>query len=296
MMSVRLLADDLTGALDTAGRVRRPDRPGGRPRGPPADPASLPASAALDLGTREASRSIACAPPVTAATPALTYRRHRLQEDRQPAAWPDPARAGRLLRRRPMEPLRPGAGLPLPGPHHSRQPAIHGVQRQLGPRWPRANRRPPSPRSAGPTLLARRPSSRASPCSTPKQTRIWTPPSAAAGGTAAKLLWCGTGGLAGALAGHVQPPPPDLPRPILGLFGSDQPATAAQLAACAPPLAGVAGRQRAGRRPARPRPGPPRPRSGQPRHAPGHPARRRRRPDSTKYSAPPSTTCQNPAP
>jgi uncharacterized protein YgbK (DUF1537 family) len=49
------------------------------------------------------------------------------------------------------------------------------------------------------------------------------------------VLWVGTGGLAQALAAG-RPPrsPPPLPNPILGLFGSDQPATGAQLAACAP--------------------------------------------------------------
>ena len=49
------------------------------------------------------------------------------------------------------------------------------------------------------------------------------------------VLWVGTGGLAQALAAG-RPPriPPPLPNPILGLFGSDQPTTGAQLAACAP--------------------------------------------------------------
>lgn len=47
------------------------------------------------------------------------------------------------------------------------------------------------------------------------------------------VLWCGSGGLAGALArGHRADATLDLKRPVLGLFGSDQPATAAQLAAC----------------------------------------------------------------
>lgn len=49
----------------------------------------------------------------------------------------------------------------------------------------------------------------------------------------APVLWCGSGGLAGALArGHRSDTPSDLKRPVLGLFGSDQVATAAQLAAC----------------------------------------------------------------
>ena len=47
------------------------------------------------------------------------------------------------------------------------------------------------------------------------------------------VLWIGTGGLAQALAaGPTLPAMEPLPWPMLGLFGSDQPATAAQLAAC----------------------------------------------------------------
>jgi len=51
------------------------------------------------------------------------------------------------------------------------------------------------------------------------------------------VLWCGSGGLAHALAraaGRTAPVMPPLRTSILGLFGSDQPATAAQLAACGP--------------------------------------------------------------
>lgn len=46
-----------------------------------------------------------------------------------------------------------------------------------------------------------------------------------------KVLWCGTGGLAGSLAGHRPVPLPRLPRPLLALVGSDQPVSRAQLAA-----------------------------------------------------------------
>jgi uncharacterized protein YgbK (DUF1537 family) len=46
-----------------------------------------------------------------------------------------------------------------------------------------------------------------------------------------RVLWCGTGGLAGALAGRGAVPMPDLPRPILALIGSDHPVSATQLAA-----------------------------------------------------------------
>ena len=49
----------------------------------------------------------------------------------------------------------------------------------------------------------------------------------------APVLWCGSGGLAGALArSHRADAPSELKLPVLGLFGSDQPATASQLAAC----------------------------------------------------------------
>jgi uncharacterized protein YgbK (DUF1537 family) len=49
------------------------------------------------------------------------------------------------------------------------------------------------------------------------------------------VLWSGTGGLAQALAAEaVAPALPPLSGPILGLFGSDQSATASQLAACEP--------------------------------------------------------------
>lgn len=49
------------------------------------------------------------------------------------------------------------------------------------------------------------------------------------------VLWSGTGGLAQALAaGATGPALPPLPRPILGLFGSDHSATTAQLVACDP--------------------------------------------------------------
>jgi uncharacterized protein YgbK (DUF1537 family) len=49
------------------------------------------------------------------------------------------------------------------------------------------------------------------------------------------VLWCGSGGLAGALArGSDASAPSRLRKPVLGLFGSDQAVTAAQLDACGP--------------------------------------------------------------
>jgi uncharacterized protein YgbK (DUF1537 family) len=46
-----------------------------------------------------------------------------------------------------------------------------------------------------------------------------------------RVLWCGTGGLAGALAGHGTVPRPGLSLPLLALIGSDHPASRAQVAA-----------------------------------------------------------------
>ncbi|MDE2582134.1 MAG: hypothetical protein KGL52_10890 [Rhodospirillales bacterium] len=46
---------------------------------------------------------------------------------------------------------------------------------------------------------------------------------------AGRVLWCGTAGLAGALAGHGVPPAPDLRAPVLALIGSDHPASVGQL-------------------------------------------------------------------
>ncbi len=48
---------------------------------------------------------------------------------------------------------------------------------------------------------------------------------------AGSVLWCGTGGLAGALAGRRVVPCPRLARPILALIGSDHSVSASQLAA-----------------------------------------------------------------
>ncbi len=56
---------------------------------------------------------------------------------------------------------------------------------------------------------------------------------AAAGRTRPRpVLWCGTGGLAAALAGHVTPPCPTLPHPIVALVGSNHPVSTAQFDAC----------------------------------------------------------------
>jgi uncharacterized protein YgbK (DUF1537 family) len=56
----------------------------------------------------------------------------------------------------------------------------------------------------------------------------------ASAGAGLPVLWCGSAGLAGALSLSAAPTVPlsRLSRPMLGIFGSDHPVTAAQLAAC----------------------------------------------------------------
>jgi uncharacterized protein YgbK (DUF1537 family) len=49
-------------------------------------------------------------------------------------------------------------------------------------------------------------------------------------GMSGRVLWCGTGGLAGALAGRRAVPCPALPRPVLALIGSDHAISRAQVA------------------------------------------------------------------
>ena len=49
-----------------------------------------------------------------------------------------------------------------------------------------------------------------------------------------RVLWCGTGGLAGALADHLPVPRPFLPPPILALVGSDHPVSRGHVAAVPP--------------------------------------------------------------
>jgi uncharacterized protein YgbK (DUF1537 family) len=51
---------------------------------------------------------------------------------------------------------------------------------------------------------------------------------------AGRVLWCGTGGLAGALAGHRPVPRPTLVPPLLAVIGSNHPVTQAQIAAVPP--------------------------------------------------------------
>ncbi len=231
MSTLRLLADDLTGALDTAAEFVPLTGPVpafwvGAATG------ALPGHAALDLGTREAGRAEAVA-AVRDAVPVLAgagiafkkidslLRGHTLAELAacvSAGAWTRTVLApafpfqGRVTRGGRQMMVSDGTAVPV-------GPDLVDALRALGVRAQAASGGAPGP---GVTVFD---------ADTDAELDAAV---AASGGAGAPVLWCGTGGLARALAGGGHAAPPELPRPVLGLFGSDQAVTAAQLAACAP--------------------------------------------------------------
>lgn len=223
--TLRLLADDLTGALDTAAELAvlcGPVPVRWAPRGT--------GSLALDSGTREAPRDVAFARAVELA-PALAGGDIALKKldsllrgqvaAELAACWGTglwrhvvlapafPAqrritREGQVLAGRPD-----GGWAPVPMPDF----AAEGLVVQPG----RTDRALPP----GISLFDAE--------SDADLARIVALGRDAAG----PVLWCGSGGLGRALAGSAAVRPETrLQAPVLGLFGSDQPATARQLAAC----------------------------------------------------------------
>lgn len=232
-MSFQLIADDLTGALDTAAQFafaapvpvywsRLPDR--------------LPDRIAIDSGTREGDaetahakvRALAAALP--AAPGAIRYakldsllRGHAAAEI---AAWIAAVRPAHCI----VAPAFPFYGRATRG---GRQGVLTGetwtpVACDLAADL--------AARGLAPSLC--RPGD-----ALPEGVSLWDADTdadlaaivAAGRAAAGPVLWCGTGGLAAVLAGVAPPtgddfPPPDLPRPLLGLFGTHHPSTLAQLA------------------------------------------------------------------
>ncbi|TDH61101.1 Hrp-dependent type III effector protein [Dankookia rubra] len=225
---LRLLADDLTGALDSAAELAGLCGPV-----PVAWQEAAEGSLALDSGTREAGRDAAFA-RVRALAPALAGGDIACKKldslwRGQPAAelaaclstgaWAHcvlapafPAqrritRGGRVLFGRPdggweTAPVDPAAAL-----------AAEGLAVRPG--------RPEAPLPPGISLFDAE--------TEEDLARIVALGRAAPG----PVLWCGSGGLARALAGDaVLAPETRLDPPVLGLFGSDHAVTARQLAAC----------------------------------------------------------------
>ncbi|MGI4950387.1 MAG: four-carbon acid sugar kinase family protein [Janthinobacterium lividum] len=242
MNALRLLADDLTGALDTAAEFAAASPVATFWHG--GLPASVPPSAAIDSGTREstedAARTVvaALAPLLTAGlTPRLTadepgsiafkkidslIRGQTLAElaaclpgwTRCVLAPAFPAQ-GRITRGG-RQHARAEAGWQPVGPHLVTALRGMGLAAQPGV--------PGQPLPPGISVFDAEDDAALD--------------AVAATARAEAVLWCGTGGLARALAhataGRDAACSPLLPGPLLGLFGSDQPATFAQLRACAP--------------------------------------------------------------
>ena len=244
--TVRLLADDLTGALDTAAELVRLTGPiqvfwhG-------AIPSRLPANAAFDSGTRELG-------PVDAA--ALATGLARLMDGADIAykkidsllRGPTLAEIAALLRAGPWQhcvlaPAFPYQGRATRGGRQYAREATGGWSDVSGDII--AALRALGVEAYAGDLGERLPLGvSVFDAETDADLRAVAQAARRAPGT---VLWCGSGGLAQALAFEaargdpgVSVAPEDaettygatLPRPILGLFGSDQSATAAQLAAC----------------------------------------------------------------
>jgi uncharacterized protein YgbK (DUF1537 family) len=231
-MSLRLLADDLTGALDTAAELVGLTGPV-QTYWHGAVPQTLPANAALDSGTRELMAAPAAA-IVTALTAHLTdaviaYKKiDSLLRGSTLAELAACMRAGGW-QRCVLAPAFPHQGrVTRNGRQYVRDP--DGSLAEVGGDIIAALRAQGDVAQAGRPGAALPPGISVFDAETDDDLRHiaalglrWRD----------RILWSGTGGLAQALGrratvGSAVP----LPRPILGLFGSDQPVTAAQLAAC----------------------------------------------------------------
>lgn len=239
MAALRVLADDLTGALDSAARFVSAAGPASIPCVPTfwKPPRALSGPAAVDTGTRELTSAEARATADWLAC---------LLDDAEPAF----RKIDSLLRGHvaiEIAATRHGFDHVIVAPAFPFQGRVTRSGRQLV-------RDPNGWREVGPDLVAEldaqglavvlcRPGEAA-----PAGTSLWDAETdaelqalvAAGGALPGRVLWCGSAGLAGALAGGmvgglVAPtpavPPLVLALPILALIGSDHPASIAQLSA-----------------------------------------------------------------
>ncbi len=239
--TVRLLADDLTGALDTAAELVPLTGPiqvfwhG-------AIPASLPANAAFDSGTRELNPADAAA-LATRLAPLLVEADIAYKKIDSQLRGPTLAEIAAVLRAGPwtrciLAPAFPYQGRATRSGHQYARDALGGWTDVSGD-IVAALRGMGVPAFAGDLAKDLLPGVSVFDAETDDDLRAVAEAARAAPGP---LLWCGSGGLAQALAHQAASAllPGDaeatyaapLPSPILGLFGSDQQATAAQLAAC----------------------------------------------------------------
>jgi D-threonate/D-erythronate kinase len=231
MTSLRLLADDLTGALDTAAEFVGMTGPvNAFWHG--AIPAVLPANAALDSGTRELDPRTAMR-AVTTLAPALNGAAIAFKKIDSLMRGPTLAEVAACMRagawrHAVMAPAFPYQGrVTRGGIQHARDmdgnwTAVGGdmvaMLRNFG--VPAQPGQPGAPLSPGISVFD-------------AETDADLDRVVLVGRAAGPVLWIGTGGLAQALARHSPAPAgTGLPLPLLGLFGSDQPVTAGQLAVC----------------------------------------------------------------
>jgi D-threonate/D-erythronate kinase len=232
MKRLQLIADDLTGALDTAAQFVTPTQSipvflSGRL------PASLPGSFAIDGGTREMEGKAASA----------ASRRHCAFFEIGPGVVAF-KKVDSLLRGHPgleigalFKVMRPGHCVIAPAfPFHGRV-TRGGLQfAKIEGSWIRVGEDLfATLDSRGIAVQRKRPGQ-----PLPRGVSLWDAETDddlrkvanAAVGLTKTVLWCGSGGLAAALADAEVPAAVMLERPILGVFGSDHPATATQLSAC----------------------------------------------------------------
>lgn len=235
--SLRLLADDLTGALDTAAEFVGVCGPlqvtWAQVTWAEAQPSQLPACLAVDTGTRERDKADSVA-IVERLAPllrdgAIAYKK---VDSMLRGAWA--AELGACLRSGPWR-----SCIVAPAFAYQGRRTFGGQQyaRAHDGSWSRV----------GDNLLAQLAAegldAQTGRCDTdlPAGISVFDAESeddldriVAIGRRASQpVLWCGSGGLAGALArGSDASAPSVLRKPVLGLFGSDQSATAAQLTAC----------------------------------------------------------------
>jgi uncharacterized protein YgbK (DUF1537 family) len=236
---LRLVADDLTGALDTAAQFV------GRTGQVPVfwndvfwtagSPEALPPNAAIDAGTREQGAGEAAAvaarlAPVLAPAPGVVAFR---KLDSLLRGHPG-AELAATLRRLPVRRCIVAPAFPFQGrvTRQGRQYArADGGWRCIGEDFSAALAR------HGQRVTLARPGD-----AVPEGISLWDAETdddlariAAAGQACGEdVLWCGSSGLAGALAGPQQPVPAELAPPVLGLFGSDHVVTAARSCAAGP--------------------------------------------------------------
>jgi uncharacterized protein YgbK (DUF1537 family) len=226
MAALRVLADDLTGALDCAARFVCVSMPCVPTFWKP--PRTLSGSAAIDTGTRE-----------------LAAAEARAIADRLACLFDDADLGFRKIDSLLRGHVAAEIAASLRGFDHAVIAPAFPFQGRITRSGRQLVRSPSGWRDTGPHLVAglraegvsvvlRQPGETA-----PPGVSLWNAETdadlhavvAAARALPGRILWCGSGGLAGALAGAGAPLAPALPPPILALVGSDHPASVAQLSA-----------------------------------------------------------------